>query len=48
MTNCVWFVIDFICVTFSTYIFIFHLLILTVFDEEYVQIMMKFIMQFSP
>ena len=45
MTNCVWFVI---CVTFSAYVFIFLLLILTVFDEEYVQIMMHLIMQFSP
>lgn len=48
MANFVWFVIDSIYVTFSAYIFIFHLLILTVFDEEYVQVMMNLIMQFSP
>jgi len=48
MANFVWFVIGSIYVTFSVYSFIFHLLILTVFDEEYVKIMMNFFMQFCP
>lgn len=48
MANFVWFAIDSIYVTFSAYSFIFHLLILTIFDEEYVKIMKNLFMQFSP